>query len=357
MEPVVCEAVKHTLKESVTFSVIVPILPENDNPLVLKYLTRSMGTEENIEVIIAKGRQPSRQRNTAARVAKGDILVFFDDDSCPDPDFFERLVCHFREPEIAGVVGPNLALDTDKFIPNLVNAILTSRIGVLSKRSRYKSFGKIRGTSDSDLILCNFVIYRKVFLETGGLCEKLYPGEENEFFERFTSIGSGGTILYDPKLIVRRPRSESIGFFLKKICNYGKGRAHQFKCRKSLLSLVHMFGCMAFVLPIILILTVGLKSLVCLAALYGAVLLFHTFSCLLVHRRTSIALAIAPATVATHVSYVIGLWRGMLTPIVRSENLNTDVELEWVSLKGSSKTIGGHTNMETTSDESDDSRS
>lgn len=120
---------------------------------------------------------------------------------------------------------------------------------------------------------------------------------------------------------------------------------------------MHMFGCMAFVLPIILICTVGLKSLAYLAALYGAVLLFRIFSCLLVYRRTSIALGIAPATVATHVSYVIGLWKGMLTPIVQTENLNTDVKLECVSLKGSSKTIGGHTNMETTSDESDDSRS
>lgn len=335
----------HALKTSLTFSVIVPIPPEHDMPLVLKYMAE-LNAEKNIEVILAKGRQPSRQRNTAAKAAKGDILVFLDDDSCPDADFFERLAYHFKDPEVVGVGGPNLALPTEKFTPNLANAVLTSRIGVLSKRSRYESFGRIRRAGDSDLILCNFAILRKVFVESGGFCEKLYPNEENEFFERFAKNDFAGIILYDPRLIVRRPRLESIQAFLKKICGYGKGRAQQFKCRKSLWSLVHIFGCMVFVIPVVLVLAVGFSSLLYLFSFYGAALVFRIFSCLFVHKRISIALMIAPATIATHVSYVIGLWKGLLSH--RPANFNTDIQLKHLTLSKCKKlTCYSHRAMET----------
>ncbi len=328
--PCCCKANNKSLKKALTFSVIVPIMPEKTEPLVLRYLEKLIDTEYNIEVILTKGHQPSKQRNTAAAAAKGDILVFLDDDSCPDKDFFKRLDCHFKDSNIAGVGGPNLALPTDEFIPNLVNAVLTSRIGILSKRSRYESFGKIRKASDSDLILCNFAIRKKTFVESGGFYEKLYPNEENEFFERFANISSGGIILYDPMLIVRRPRSESISSFLKKIFGYGKGRSHQFKCRKSLWSLIHIFGCMVFVLPVILLLSIGIKSLAWLAGIYGVILLFRTFSCLVVHKQFGIALMIAPVTAATHITYVIGLWKGILSS--RPEIHKTDIELECLNL-------------------------
>jgi glycosyltransferase involved in cell wall biosynthesis len=40
---------------------------------------------EKLEIIVARGKQPSVQRNTAMRAARGELIYFLDDDSRPHP--------------------------------------------------------------------------------------------------------------------------------------------------------------------------------------------------------------------------------------------------------------------------------
>lgn len=296
---------------SLTFSVIIPEWPQQDKPFGLDWVEKLNWPQESVEVIVSRGYGPCRQRNLAAEQATGEVLVFFDNDSCPQPDYLKRLAQHFADETIAGVGGPNLALPSAKYVPNLVDAILTSRIGVLSKRARYRPVGKMRSGGDSDFIFCNFAIRRDLYLQTGGLHESLCPNEENEFFERFRQSVPGKLLVYDPELIVRRPRSATMWFFLRKMYGYGKGRSRQFKIRRSLWSLLHVLGGLALLLPVIFVLIWGGWSLLYMLAPYGAVLLMQILSCLFTQKRKSIALAIALATLATHVAYVTGLWKGL----------------------------------------------
>jgi glycosyltransferase involved in cell wall biosynthesis len=43
-----------------------------------------------LEIIVARGQQPSAQRNAALRAAKGELIYFLDDDSLPQPGNLRR---------------------------------------------------------------------------------------------------------------------------------------------------------------------------------------------------------------------------------------------------------------------------
>ena len=166
-----------TSSDKLTFSIIIPVWPEDKRPFGLDYIDMLEFPKDRYEVICARGFSPCKQRNEASKIAKGDVLIFFDDDSCPEPDYLTRLEELYKDKQIQGVGGPNPGLKTDEYIPNLVEAVFHSPIAVLSKTRRYKPTGKLRQAGDSDLIFCNFSIRRELYLELNGLDERLCPNE------------------------------------------------------------------------------------------------------------------------------------------------------------------------------------
>ena len=60
------------------FSLIIPAWPKEGRPFGLDFIDQLDWPQENLEVIIARGYSPCKQRNHAARQATGDILIFFD---------------------------------------------------------------------------------------------------------------------------------------------------------------------------------------------------------------------------------------------------------------------------------------
>ena len=63
---------------------------------------------DKVEIILARGKQPSVQRNTALRAARGELIYFLDDDSLALPGNLRRAVEHFRDPQVQMAGGPNL---------------------------------------------------------------------------------------------------------------------------------------------------------------------------------------------------------------------------------------------------------
>ena len=56
--------------------------------------------------------------------------------------------------------------------------------------------GRVRATSEKELILCNLVARREAMLELGGFNEALYPNEENALMDELQK--RGGKLIYDP---------------------------------------------------------------------------------------------------------------------------------------------------------------
>ncbi len=261
-----------------------------------------------LEVIVARGRQPSAQRNAAIRAARGDLIYFLDDDSMPAPQNLRRAVGHFRDPKVQMAGGPNLCPSDAPGLEQVFALVLSSWLAFGPSRARYAKVGRPRPSSEKELILCNLVARRQPLLDLGGFNEALYPNEENALMDELQK--RGGVLLYDPEIAVfRRPRS-SLKAFAKMLLTYGRGRAEQFRLHPtpgSALNFVPPLFCLYLVIAPFLG-RVGLVPLVfyLLAVAGQGMVLIPTGG---VFR----ALAATPLVVLTHLLYGLGFWRGLFT--------------------------------------------
>lgn len=205
-------------------SIVIPAKPGAE-VRALAGIARASYPAELFEVLVAYGRQPSAQRNRAAREASGEILFFLDDDSQVAPGFIEAAVRHYRDPKVAAVGGPSLTPRTDFPLQRAIGAAFASAIGGGGVRNRYRKQGTARRSCDSELILCNLSFRREVYLSHGGLDERLYPNEENELMDRLQRDGLH--LVHDPELAVLRSQRPSYRAYLRQMFGYGRGRGEQ----------------------------------------------------------------------------------------------------------------------------------
>lgn len=188
--------------------------------------------QDKLEIIVARGRQPSVQRNTALRSARGEIIYFLDDDSVPRPTNLQRAVKQFSRPEVKMVGGPNLCPPDSSNLQKAFSMTMGTKLAFFSSAARYRSIGKVRESSEKEIILCNLLARRDNMLELGGFNEKLYPNEENALMDEIQK--RGGKLVYDPDLIVHRHPRPTLKAFCKMLLNYGRGRAEQFRLHPTL---------------------------------------------------------------------------------------------------------------------------
>lgn len=205
-------------------SIIIPVKPGR-NVIALECVKWLDYPAERLEVFVSEGNQPSRQRNEAVRKAKGEIIYFLDDDSCPVPDALKRIVTHFEDEKVAAVGGPSITPEGDSLLQRSFGAALGSFLGGFSIRNRYRRVGKVRESSENELILCNLAFRRDMFTEEGGLNESLYPNEENELMNRLQK--NGYRLIHDPDAYILRSQRKTLKAFVRQMLNYGRGRAEQ----------------------------------------------------------------------------------------------------------------------------------
>jgi glycosyltransferase involved in cell wall biosynthesis len=288
---------------------------------------------ELLEIIVARGKQPSVQRNTALRAARGELIYFLDDDSVALPGNLLRAASCFTDSKVQIVGGPNLCPPDAPALEKFFALVLGSWIAFGPSRVRYTSVGKLRNSGEKELILCNLVARHETLLELGGFNEKLYPNEENALMDEIQK--RGGRLLYDPELFVhRRPRG-SIKSFAKMLVTYGRGRAEQFRVHPTFGSALN------FVPPLFCVFLIALSFLVMLpiiGKISVAALGIYVFAVLsqaaaLVPRGGILqSLATIPFIFLTHILYGLGFWRGLFTKLNRGGNkASAEVVLETVA--------------------------
>jgi cellulose synthase/poly-beta-1,6-N-acetylglucosamine synthase-like glycosyltransferase len=288
---------------------------------------------DKLDILVARGKQPSAQRNAGMKAAPGELIYFLDDDSVPHPDNLLRAVGHFKRQEVKMVGGPNTC---PKDAPALeqVFALVLASWALASSRARYTAVGQIRETSEKELILCNLIARRDALLELGGFNEALYPNEENALMDELQK--RGGKLIYDPEFVVaRRPRS-SLKSFCRMLMTYGRGRAEQFRLHPTFGSALN------FVPPLFLVYLLTMPALLLAAPAIGRFLLVLPLAvyCLAVLAQAVVlaatggilhSLAAMPLIGLTHILYGFGFWRGLFTSLrTPSVEQPVAIELQWI---------------------------
>lgn len=314
-------------------TVLIPTRPDLADIQAVAAARRLDYPPDKLEILVARGKQPSVQRNTGLRAARGELIYFLDDDSVAQPGNLSRAVEHFRDPKVEMVGGPNLCPPDAPTLEQVFALVLSSWLAFGPSRARYTPVGTLRATSEKELILCNLLARRATMLELGGFNEALYPNEENALMDELQKRGS--KLLYDPELVVHRRPRQTLKAFCRMLMNYGRGRAEQFRETPTFGSALN------FVPPGFLVYLVLLAPLLFLAGswtllplgFYASAVLLQTLA-LIPRGGVARSLAALPLIVLTHVLYGFGFWRGLFTRLKPSgERADAAVTLEQMALK------------------------
>ena len=313
-------------------TIIVPTKPGQALIKSVEAARRLDYPREKLEVIVARGRQPSTQRNRALYEASGEILYFLDDDAQPEPDALRRAAEHFRDAKVQMVGGPNLCPPEAPFLEQVFAVVLSSWIAFGPSRARYARVGQTRATNEKELILCHLLARRAPVLALCGFDESLYPNEENALMDELQKCG--GKLIYDPDLVVfRRPRP-TLKTFCKMLMTYGRGRAEQFRLHPSLGSALNFVPPLFLVFLLMFIVAELLRAPSpwlsfgsWLLSAYLVALVVQTLASATRHGFLRSALAL-PLLCGTHLFYGLGFWRGLFTRVKHSDRAAMEVTLD-----------------------------
>ena len=326
-----------------TVTIIVPTKPGQAEIQSVNAARRLDYPRDKMEIIVARGRHPSIQRNHALRAATGEIIYFLDDDAQPVPDALRRAAQHFSAPEVQMVGGPNLCPDDAPLLEKIFAVVLGSWIAFGPSRARYDRVGTVRATGEKELILCNLLARRAVMLELGGFDESLYPNEENALMDALQQ--RGGKLIYDPDIVAhRRPRS-TLRAFCKMLMTYGRGRAEQFRLHPTFGSVMNLvppvFVLCLFLIPLWVWLgwfhasqTItrprGLSFHIGIGWLPLVAYVFVLLSQTILNLRHGIVRACCalPLLFATHFFYGLGFWHGLFKRVNQAHPAPVEVLLE-----------------------------
>jgi len=206
------------------YTIIIPVARFEEAGPALGRL-REIAPAAGMQILVALGQHPARQRNAALSRSTGEIIVFMDNDSAIGPSYWDELERDFARAEVEVVGGPALLRPEARGPERIFHALLTHPLVVGPIRARYAAIGDFRKTSQTELILCNLSARRPVFEKIGHLPVELYPNEENEWLDRAQAAGIG--IYYDPALQVFRPQRETWNGMARMLVRYGIGRTKQ----------------------------------------------------------------------------------------------------------------------------------
>jgi len=163
---------------------------------------------------------PAEKRDTGAKMAKGEILAFIDDDAYPSKNWMASLVPHFQKAKIAGVGGPGVTPPSISWQEEASGWASASPVGAGPYTYRFLP-GKKQYVDDYPSM--NLAVRKKDFMEAGGYDSNFWPGEDTKLCLDLTHK-LNKKIIYEPKAVVYHHRRPILLSHLKQNGNYGLHR-------------------------------------------------------------------------------------------------------------------------------------
>jgi cellulose synthase/poly-beta-1,6-N-acetylglucosamine synthase-like glycosyltransferase len=265
--------------------------------------------------IVSSGKVgPAKKRDMGGALANGEILVFLDDDSYPEPSILDIASKYFEEEAVAALGGPAITPPQDSFWQRVSGAVFLSKLSG-GAPERYVPVGEVRPVDDWPSV--NLMVRRQAFLDIGGFNSPYWPGEDTKLCLDLIQK-TKKKILYIPQMKVWHHRRAGLAAHLKQVGGYGLHRGYFVKHYPETSRKLLYFAPSAFVLFALassfvpdswpsttwLFLTGWI--------VYGLALL-KAWLDMLEYETLTVALAGVVYTVATHLWYGTRFIQGLLT--------------------------------------------
>lgn len=165
---------------------------------------------------------PAKKRDDGARMAKGEIIAFIDDDAYPREDWLKRINSDFKNKDIVGVGGPGITPPNSPWQEKASGWVSASPLGggpfgyrFLPEKTRFVD----------DYPSMNLAIRREDILTVGGFDSDFWPGEDTKLCHDLV-YKLGKKIVYDPEVIVYHHRRPLWTAHLRQNGNFGLHRGY-----------------------------------------------------------------------------------------------------------------------------------
>ena len=204
-------------------SIVVPLALDRN----LEILESFNQYNDEIDLIVEKGTNPSENRNRGIKKAKTELVAFLNAHSILTGNWAREVKKFFKDhPEIDIVGGPQLTLRNDPIFERSSGYALSSIFGAGEVRYRYKIREINLNANEKHLTSAN-LICRKNVLNKIKFDENLWPGEDPKFIS--DAINAGFKVAYSPDIVVYHKRRSGFKKFFKQIFNYGFTRTKKEK--------------------------------------------------------------------------------------------------------------------------------
>ena len=164
---------------------------------------------------------PADKRDQAAQIAKGEILVFLDDDSYPQSDLLSVATKYFDDESVSAIGGPAITPDSDSYWQKVSGAVFLSRL-TGGNPERYTPTGQAKEVDDWPSV--NFMVRKSDFIAVGGFDSPFWPGEDTHLCLKL--VQKTKKIIYVPELIVWHHRRSGLLHHMKQVGAYGLHRGY-----------------------------------------------------------------------------------------------------------------------------------
>jgi GT2 family glycosyltransferase len=195
------------------FELIVGV---NDRPEETEMILRRF---PGARLVLKRRGHPGAARNALIHVARGELLLFLDDDVTVAPDLLRRLAdLAARHPQASVFGGPNDTPRRSSRFQVVQGAVLSSLVGAGPVSRRYGA--RHPGPADERwFTLCNLAVRRAAMLP---FADELVCAEENALLAELHARGE--QMRYDPDLRVFHARRATWRGFARQMFKYGHGR-------------------------------------------------------------------------------------------------------------------------------------
>lgn len=203
------------------FSLVIPVAPERDAEII-DSIRKLDYPKSEFHVLVVKGKNPSENRNKGASKARGEIIVFLDDDAVLEKDYLRNAEEFFeRHKEIDIVGGPQLTPKDEIGFAKISGYAFSSKFGAFKLSHRYSTKKENLNVDETALTSAN-LLCRKEVMGKIKFDPRLFPGEDPKFIE--DAKKQGFKVAYSPDIILYHRRRPTIRGMAKQFFNYGKVR-------------------------------------------------------------------------------------------------------------------------------------